>query len=71
MDRTDKAEVPEAAELMTVADIHEAYGLGRTKTYERLRSGEIPSFTIDGRRYVRRSEFEAWLEGHRVRSATK
>lgn len=71
MDTTSKAEIPKAAELMTVADINELYGLGRTKTYERLRSGEIPSFTIDGRRYVRRSEFEAWLEDHRVASPTK
>ena len=71
MNRTGKAEIPKAAELVTVAEIHETYGLGRTKTYERLRSGEIPSFTIDGRRYVRRSEFEAWLEDHRVASPIK
>lgn len=34
-------------------------GLGRTKTYEMLRSGEIPSYKI-GR--IRRRDVEAWLE---------
>ena len=53
-------------ELMTVADIKEDYGFGRTKMYARLRAGEIPSYTIDGRLYVRRSELEAWLEERRT-----
>ena len=55
-----------SAELMTVADIHRDYGFGRTKMYQRLRAGEVPSYTVDGRLYVRRSEFEAWLEERRT-----
>jgi excisionase family DNA binding protein len=38
-------------------------GLGRTKTYEMLRSGEIPSYKIGRIRRIRRQDIEAWLEG--------
>lgn len=40
-------------------------GLGRTKTYELLRSGEIPSYKIGRVRRIRRSDIEGWLERNR------
>jgi excisionase family DNA binding protein len=40
-------------------------GLGRTKTYELLRSGEIPSYRI-GR--IRREDIEAWLEQNKYQT---
>jgi excisionase family DNA binding protein len=40
-------------------------GLGRTKTYELLQSGEIPSHKIGRVRRVRRRDIEAWLERNR------
>lgn len=42
-------------------------GLGRTKTYELLRSGEIPSYKIGRVRRIRRRDIEAWLERNRCR----
>ena len=42
-------------------------GLGRTKTYEMLRSGEIPSYKIGRVRRIRRQDVEAWLESNRFR----
>ncbi len=42
-------------------------GLGRTKTYEMLRTGEIPSYKIGRVRRIRRSEVEVWLERNRYR----
>jgi excisionase family DNA binding protein len=36
--------------------------LGRTKTYELLRTGEIPSYKIGRVRRIRREDVEAWLE---------
>jgi excisionase family DNA binding protein len=42
-------------------------GLGRTKTYELLRSGEIPSYKIGRVRRIRRRDIEAWLERNRSR----
>ena len=37
-------------------------GLGRTKTYEMLRSGEIPSYKIGRIRRIRRRDIEVWLD---------
>jgi excisionase family DNA binding protein len=39
--------------------------LGRTKTYELLRTGEIPSYKIGRVRRIRRGDVEAWLERNR------
>ena len=44
-------------------------GLGRTKIYELLRSGEIPSYKIGRVRRIRRRDLEAWLERNRCQSA--
>ena len=41
-------------------------GIGRTKTYELLRSGEITSYRIGRVRRIRRRDIEAWLERNRV-----
>lgn len=41
-------------------------GLGRTKLYEALSSGILPSFRIGTRRLIRVVDLEAWLEGHPV-----
>jgi len=43
-------------------------GLGRTKTYELLRSGEIPSYKIGRVRRIRRQDIEAWLARNRYHS---
>ena len=40
-------------------------GLGRTKIYELLRSGEIPSYKIGRVRRIRRQDIEVWLERNR------
>lgn len=42
-------------------------GLGRTKTYELLQSGEIPSYKIGRVRRIRRRDIEAWLERNKCR----
>lgn len=41
-------------------------GLGRTKLYEALTSGVLPSFRIGTRRLIRVADLEAWFEGHAV-----
>jgi excisionase family DNA binding protein len=41
-------------------------GLGRTKIYELLRSGEIPSYKIGRVRRIRRGDIEAWLEKNKT-----
>lgn len=42
---------------------------GRTKTYELLRTGEVPSYRVGRRRIVRRSDINAWLSEHQDESS--
>ena len=37
-------------------------GLGRTKFYELISSGDLPSFKVGTRRLIRISEIEAWMK---------
>jgi excisionase family DNA binding protein len=37
-------------------------GIGRTKLYEAMNAGVLPSFKIGTRRLVRIAEIEAWLQ---------
>jgi excisionase family DNA binding protein len=52
----------EQKEWFTTDDLVRWLGLGRTKTYEMLRSGEVPSYKIGRVRRIRRGDVEAWLE---------
>ncbi len=55
----------ESKEWFTTDELVRWLGLGRTKTYEMLRSGEIPSYKIGRVRRIRRQDVEAWLESNR------
>jgi excisionase family DNA binding protein len=55
----------EQMEWFTTDQLIRWLGLGRTKTYEMLRSGEIPSYKIGRVRRIRRRDVEAWLERNR------
>lgn len=57
----------EHKEWFTTDELVHWLGLGRTKTYEMLRSGEIPSYKIGRVRRIRRQDVEAWLERNRFR----
>ncbi len=37
---------------------------GRTKAYELLRTGEVPSYRVGRSRIVRRSDINLWLSEH-------
>ena len=57
----------ESKEWFTTDELVRWLGLGRTKTYEMLRSGEIPSYRIGRIRRIRRQDIEAWLESNKFR----
>lgn len=38
-------------------------GVSRWPIYQAMRSGELPSFMVAGRRLVERDEFERWYAG--------
>jgi excisionase family DNA binding protein len=42
--------------------------LGVPTLRDHIRSGDLPCFKVKGKILVRRSEFDAWLERHRVNS---
>lgn len=52
--------------LYRVRDVAEALSLSRTKTYELVRSGVLPSVKIDGARRVRGADMVAYVDGLRV-----
>jgi excisionase family DNA binding protein len=50
-----------AALAVSPADGAVSAGVGRTKFYEAISSGEIPSFKIGARRLIRVATVESWL----------
>lgn len=44
--------IPDNAHLLTIDEACEALGIGRTKTYELVMSGELPSIKIGSRRLI-------------------
>ena len=58
----------EQKEWFTTDELVHWLGLGRTKTYEMLRSGEIPSYKIGRLRRIRRQDVEAWLERNKFQA---
>jgi excisionase family DNA binding protein len=47
--------------IMTVMEAQEALRIGHTKMYQLLSSGEIPSFHIGSRRFVRSSDLDRFV----------
>jgi excisionase family DNA binding protein len=48
--------------LLTVSETATALGMGRSKVYEMVRDGVIPSVKIDGCRRVKASALAAYVE---------
>lgn len=53
---------PATADLYKVSVICEKTGLSRSKVYQLIQSGALPSVKIDGSRRIRRTDFETWIE---------
>jgi excisionase family DNA binding protein len=52
-------------EMGSPKDLQQWLGCGRTKVYELLQAGEIPSYRIGRLVRVRRKDVEEFLERHR------
>jgi excisionase family DNA binding protein len=46
---------------MSVAEMAEYLGIGRSMAYEQIRQGKIPAIRIGGRWIIPKSELENWL----------
>jgi excisionase family DNA binding protein len=53
---------PETALAMSVEEACWAVSMGRSKMFEYIRSGELPSVKIGRRRLVLRKDLIAWIE---------
>jgi len=48
-------------ELLTIEQVADRLKIGRTKTYELINRGDLPSVTIDRCRRVLRSDLDAYI----------
>jgi hypothetical protein len=51
--------------IWSVDDIADQGGPKRTRIFQAIKYGELPSHRVGGRRYVKRADGIAWLEGRR------
>ena len=56
-----------APELLSMAEVCTALGMGKSWTYRRVKSGEIPSVKLGRSTKVRRENLDEYLESHRYR----
>jgi excisionase family DNA binding protein len=47
--------------LFSVTQVAKLIGFGRTKTYELVQAGKIPSIQVEGRLRVTRQALDAWI----------
>jgi excisionase family DNA binding protein len=47
--------------LYSVAQVAKLIGFGRTKTYELVQTGKIPSILVEGRTRITRKALDAWI----------
>lgn len=56
-----------APELLSMAEVCRALGMGKSWTYRRVKSGEIPSVKLGRSIKVRREDLDEYLESRRYR----
>ena len=47
--------------LYSVTHVAKLIGFGRTKTYQLVQAGKIPSILVEGRTRVTRAALDAWI----------
>jgi excisionase family DNA binding protein len=52
-------------EWLTVAELQDWLTIGRSKVYELISTGELPSYKVGRVLRLRRQDVEAWLEQNR------
>ena len=52
-------------QLLSVQEVSELLGIGRSWVYQQIRSGEMPSVHLGGSVKVKREDLEQYIEKHR------
>jgi excisionase family DNA binding protein len=58
-------------EWLTLREVQEILGIGKTKAYELVATGEIPAVRIGRSIRINRQELERWLEEQRYPSTVQ
>ena len=58
----------ENRQLLDAKDLMQQYGLSRVKTYQLLNDRTMPVIRLGRRLFVRKSDFEKWLDAKQVRA---
>ena len=61
----------QGSQLLSIEEVSERLGMGKSWLYRRLRSGEIPSLRLGRAIKVKRSDLEEYLENQRYRAPSK
>ncbi len=62
---------PPPPELLSIKEVCEELGMGKSWVYHRLKSGEIPSIKLGGAVKVKRADLNAFIEFRPYRSFEK
>ncbi len=54
-------------DLLSIEDVCQELGMGKSWTYRRIKSGEIPSVQLGGSVKVKREDLEEYIQNHRRR----
>ena len=54
-------------QLLSIPEVCKALGMGKSWTYRRIKSGEIPSVKLGRSIKIKREDLEGYLESHRYR----
>ena len=69
--RTQEGQAGGGLDLLSIPEVCQALGMGKSWTYRRLKSGEIPSIKLGRAIKVKRADLEGYLEGHRYQPPVK
>ncbi len=62
-----RPEVSKGLDLLSIPELCQELGMGKSWVYRRLHSGEIPSVKLGRSIKVKRADLEEYLENHRYR----
>ena len=68
-EETVRPQGPRGLELLSIAEVCQELGMGKSWVYRRLKNGEIPSIKLGRSIKVKRSDLEGYLESMRYTPA--
>src|SRR3954452_25411428 len=63
----NRSQVQRGLDLLSIPEVCQDLGMGKSWVYQRIRSGEIPSVKLGHKIKVRRKALEEYLESHSYR----